>query len=301
MDTQTAGIKALDWAVANKDRVEQQLQRQGAVLVRGLNIPSSKLLGKVLCTLFGGDLLEYMYRSTPRTAVKNNVYTATEYASDQVIAQHNEMAYSNSWPLRIGFYCLLPSSAGGQTPIADSRQIYQAIPKAIRDEFEAKKIRYIRNYSELDLPWQEVFCTQNKQQVEHYCQQNQLSCEWFADNRLRTSQVNLAVQQHPFSQQKVWFNQAHLFHRSNLPDEVASALLNSVGKDNLPRHAEFGDGSEIDSAYLTIIRAVIDSHKISFDWQKQDLMLLDNMLFSHGRAPFEGQRKVLVGMARAHN
>ncbi len=30
-------------------------------------------------------------------------------------------------------------------------------------------------------------------------------------------------------------------------------------------------------------------------------MLLDNMRYTHGRTPYRGERKVLVGMARAHS
>jgi alpha-ketoglutarate-dependent taurine dioxygenase len=48
---------------------------------------------------------------------------------------------------------------------------------------------------------------------------------------------------------------------------------------------------------LETIRAVYDQTKIRFSWEKNDLMLLDNMLFTHGRESFTGARKVLTGMA----
>ena len=298
MDIDAQGQSALSWAQDNQGEIEALLQQQGALLIRGLTIPSSKMFGKVLCALFDDELLEYTYRSTPRTEVKGNVYTATEYHNEQVISQHNENAYSNKWALRIGFLCMHPADVGGQTPIADSRAIYKDIPKEIRDEFEAKDIKYVRNYSDVDLPWTEVFCTEERGEVEIYCQKNNLKYEWVGENGLRTTQVNPASQVHPIIGDKVWFNQAHLFHVSNLQAEIAQTLLASVGEEHLPRNAYFGDGSPIDPEHLAIIRQIIVSHKVSFDWQKNDLMLLDNMLFTHGREPFEGQRKVLVGMAK---
>jgi hypothetical protein len=48
---------------------------------------------------------------------------------------------------------------------------------------------------------------------------------------------------------------------------------------------------------LDLIRSAYEQTKIKFPWQKNDVLLLDNMLFSHGREPYTGARKVLVGMA----
>jgi hypothetical protein len=35
---------------------------------------------------------------------------------------------------------------------------------------------------------------------------------------------------------------------------------------------------------------------VSFPWQRGDILMLDNILAAHGRAPYEGPRKILVGM-----
>jgi hypothetical protein len=35
---------------------------------------------------------------------------------------------------------------------------------------------------------------------------------------------------------------------------------------------------------------------VRFDWQKGDVILLDNMLVAHARDPFEGPRKIVVAM-----
>lgn len=298
LEVNTDGMKVTDWAIENRESVEMRVKRDGVVVIRGLKLHSSKLFGQLLSILFDDELLEYTYRSTPRTAFKGNIYTATEYHSNQVIAQHNENAYANRWPQRIGFLCLVPSTSGGQTPIADSRAIYQSIPAEIRNEFERKGVKYIRNYSNVDLPWSEVFGSGDRRVIEAYCGQNDLQYQWLEDNALRTTQINPAVQVHPYHQVKVWFNQAHLFHVSSMGSKIAENLRQMLGESMLPRHCEFGDGTAIDPEYLSVIRQVNEMHKISFDWQKNDIMLLDNMLFTHGREAFEGQRKVLVGMAR---
>lgn len=287
------------WVDKNKSDIESFLSTNGILLIRGLRINSEEF-GAVLAGLFGEELLSYTYRSTPRTELKNNIYTATEYHPSQVIPQHNENAYSNVWPMRIGFLCVTPASKMGNTPISDSHIAYQEIPVEIREEFERKGIMYVRNYSNVDLPWTEVFQTEEKSVVEKYCNDNNIDFEW-TSNGLRTKQVNQASITHPVTRQKLWFNQAHLFHVSSLEKDLREGLVALLGEDNLPRNTYFGDGTPIDEGHLSVIRDVYEKTKFSFQWEKNDLLLLDNMLFTHGREPFEGPRKTLVGMAQSYS
>jgi len=290
----------MEWIEANKEDIEMFLSTKGALLVRGLKIDNGEAFATVLKNLFGESLANYTYRSTPRTELKNNVYTATEYHASETIPQHNENAYSNSWPMRIGFLCLIPASKMGNTPISDSRIAYQEIPKEIREEFERKKIMYVRNYSDIDLTWQQVFQTNEKKEVEKYCMENNIAFEWTARG-LRTKQVNQASMRHPVTNEKIWFNQAHLFHVSNLSEELQEGLLEILGEEYLPRNTFFGDGTPINTEALSTIRGIYEKTKFCFQWEKNDLLLLDNMLFTHGRETYEGQRQILVGMARKYH
>jgi Probable taurine catabolism dioxygenase len=297
LDVETSGLNAMNWAEEYQQDIQSLININGAVLIRGLKVPGSAQFGKILSTLFGSELLEYTYRSTPRTKLRGNVYTATEYPASEVIPQHNENSYSRNWPNRIGFMCILPAETGGETPIGDSRVVYNMLPKSVRDKFELKGVMYVRNYSNLDLPWSVVFQTEDKSQVEDYCKANELNYEWLEDDGLRTSQVNPAAAIHPHTGEKIWFNQAHLFHVSSLDKSIAEALLASLGEENLPRNSYYGDGSPIELEALELIRSIYEQTKIKFAWQKNDLLLLDNMLFTHGRESYTGARKTLVGMA----
>jgi alpha-ketoglutarate-dependent taurine dioxygenase len=295
VDTQRA---LPEWLELNRLDVARLLAESGALLIRGLKIPGSRNFADTLTSLFGQDLLEYNYRSTPRTGLKGGVYTATEYHAAETIPQHNENSYAHCWPLRLGFLCVVPPRAGGRTPIADSRVVYRKIPEPIRSRFERKSIMYVRNYGDIDLPWSEVFQTADKRQVEAYCRSNDIAFDWVDDTRLQTRQISQASAVHPTSHEKVWFNQAHLFHVSSMEEERRRQVMAALG-GNPPRNARYGDGSSIEESDLDHIRAVYDDSLISFTWQANDLLLLDNMLFSHGREAYEGSRKLLCGMAGA--
>ncbi|MBB1062078.1 TauD/TfdA family dioxygenase [Marilutibacter spongiae] len=294
------GMRATEWAEENRADVERLLRENGALLVRGLRFTGSQQFGTVLKTLFGEELVQYTYRSTPRTELRGNVYTATEYHADQTIPQHNENSYSNRWAMRLGFLCTTPAEQGGATPICDSRRILECVPDALRARFEAHGVLYVRNYTDLDIPWTEVFQTDDKGEVEAFCRDNQLDFEWVSDAHLRTRQVNQATAIHPDNGARVWFNQAHLFHVSNLEREVRDSLLATIAEPDLPRNTYYGNGDPIADEDLRTIRALYEAHQVAFQWQRNDLLLLDNMLYSHGRTPFSGNRQVLVGMARIH-
>lgn len=161
---------------------------------------------------------------------------------------------------------------------------------------------YVRNYGNgLDVPWQKVFNTRERSVVEAYCQKARIICEWKTDGELRTRQVCQATAIHPQTGDPVWFNQAHLFHISNLEPHILEALLIAVSEDELPRNVYYGDGTAIDRTELEVIREVYRSLTIQFPWQQGDVLLLDNMLAAHGRTSFAGPRKIVVAMAESYS
>lgn len=70
--------------------------------------------------------------------------------------------------------------------------------------------------------------------------------DWLENDTPRTTQINPATAVHPVTGEKMWFNQAHLFHVSNLHKEFADTLIGSLGEKNLPRNTYYGDGSPIE-------------------------------------------------------
>ncbi len=292
-----AGDKHLDEIRALIDR---NLLEHGAILFRGLTKGNASSFNNFAAS-FGHDLLAYEFASTPRTHIEKGVYSSTEYPRHQWIPQHNEQSYTLSWPLKIWFYCDVRPDQGGETPIANSREVYRRLDPTLRARFSRKGLMYVRNYGNgLDVPWQKVFQTSDKRAVEDYCSSHRISWEWREDGELRTWQVCQSEARHPMTGEPVWFNQAHLFHISGLDPSTRDALLDAVGEADLPRHVYYGDGTQIEDGILDEIRAVYDEVMLSFPWEEGDILLLDNMLSSHGRAPFEGKRRILVAMTEPY-
>jgi alpha-ketoglutarate-dependent taurine dioxygenase len=290
-------IDAVALVQRTRKNIERDLLKHGGILFRNFKVESIFDFLE-FAKAFSWELLDYCEGSTPRSVVHDKVYTSTEYPAHQYIPLHNETSYSRSWPTKIWFYCVEPARLGGETPIADSRLVFQLIDPTVKRRFTEKKVMYVRNYANgLDLPWQKAFLTTSRSAVEDYCRKAAIEFEWSEGDRLRTRQVCQAVAAHPQTGEMVWFNQAHLFHVSNLGPAVAESLLSMVGQEDLPRNAYYGDGSPIENSALDLIREAYQQATVTFPWQQGDILMLDNMLIAHGRMPFEGPRKVVVAMA----
>ena len=291
------GIDLAVWATSNLEWIETQILNYGGVLFRNFNI--NKVNGfEHFIKIISEKLIEYSYRSTPRSQVSGKIYTSTEYPAEQSIPLHNEMAYSRNWPMKIWFCCVEAAEKGGATPIADSRKVFQRINPKIKEKFIEKKIMYVRNYGQgLDLQWENAFQTTDKSFVTSYCRDAGIEFEWRDGNDLRTCQVCQVVAAHPKTGEMVWFNQAHLFHISSLKAEVRESLLTMIQEEDLPRNALYGDGSKIENSVIEEIKEIYQQEAILFPWKEGDILMLDNMLTCHGRQPFAGKRKVVVGMA----
>lgn len=288
------------WLRNNRMLVGDRLRDHGGLLFRGFKVGGSEQFEDSVKAL-SGQLLEYEYRSTPRTRVSGSIYTSTEYPATRSIPLHNEMSYARAWPLKIWFYAVLPAKSGGQTPIADSRKVLARLSQRVRDAFEQRQVMYVRNYGHgVDLPWQEVFQTNDRGDVERLCRNVGMEFEWKTADRLTTRHVCQGIAAHPQTAEPLWFNQAHLFHVTSLDEDSRKLMLQHFGESELPRNAYYGDGSPIDPATLDEIRDAYEREQVVFTWQTGDLLLLDNMRTAHGRQPYEGPRRILAGMAERH-
>jgi alpha-ketoglutarate-dependent taurine dioxygenase len=291
------------WASTNRDFINTQLLKHGAILFRGFNVDAVAEFEQVIKAICF-EAMEYRYRASPRTQVSDRIYTSTDYPADQSIFPHNEHAYSPTFPLKIFFFCLTPAQEGGETPVGSCREIFERIDPKIRERFIEKKVMYVRNFGDgFGLPWQTVFQTteKEKEKVEEYCRIHDIKVEWKDGDRLRTRQVGPAVVKHPRTGEFVWFNHATFFHVSTLEKNTREALLAGFKEEDLPTNTYYGDGSPIEPSVLESLREVYQQAMVTFPWQKGDILMLDNMLAVHGRLPFVGPRQVLVGMAEALN
>ncbi|MEU3712681.1 TauD/TfdA family dioxygenase [Streptomyces catenulae] len=290
-------LDTVEWAGRHRPALDTLLLTHGAVVLRGFGVTGHdafEALAASLVTALYGD-----YGDLPHEKDADRVYRSTPYPARQSILFHHESAHLPQWPSRQFFCCLQPAAGGGATPIVDGRKVWQALTEEERTRFEKRGIRYVRNFIPgLDVGWEQMFGTDDRRTVEERCRAQGVSCEWLPDGVLRTVQDAPAVVRHPVTGEQVFFNQLFLHHPACLESADREVMRSLFGDDETayPRSASFGDGSPIGDATVDRLRSLYDSLAQRFVWERGDVAIIDNMLVSHGRDPFEGDRKIIVAM-----
>jgi len=300
VEPKVADVDLIEWARANREFIETKLLQHGAVLFRGFGIdPMARFnqFARAVCSDLFNENGEH-----PRQSINGDVYTPVFYPPEQKLLWHNENSFNHTWPGKILFCCAEPAALGGETPVVDSRRIFETLAPRLRERFVERGVMYVRNYGNgLGLDWQKVFQTSSKAEVEERFRNSRIEFEWKEGGRLRTRCVRPAAVKHPRSAAAVWFNQAQHWHVSCLDPLTRESIAAVFREEDYPRNCYYGDGSPIEDSVMKEILAAYQEAEIAFPWQAGDILMLDNLLTAHARQPFVGERKLLVAMGEMHS
>lgn len=289
------GVELVEWATDNRDFIQTALLKHGGIIFRDFALNVEDFERFMLAV--SGELLEDSARTNLR-GPRENVYISTQYPSEHPIFFHNETWWQYTWPMKIFFFCQTAPRQGGATTIADCREVYRQLDPRLLAPFLEKGVLHVRNFGPQMglLPWQEVFGTTERAAVEAFCRANEIEFEWKDDDRLTTRHLRPATVRHPQTGDVLWFNHAAHYHITTNTLPVMQESVKQLGEENIPVNTYYGDGTRIENEVMEAIRAAYQRETIEYPWQEGNVMVLDNMLAAHGRSPYVGSRKVLVGM-----
>jgi alpha-ketoglutarate-dependent taurine dioxygenase len=289
-------------AADDRGRLSAELLRSGALLFRGWQMASLDLFSEFV-TAFSGSEARFGYAggASPRSGLDGKgLYSSTEYPPGMWLGLHNELSYAGVQPRRLFFCCLVAPGRGGETTLADSRRILADLDPALVEEFRRRRLSYVRNLrpaAGTGYGWPDAFETGDPALAEARARASGAEVEWRPDGAMRVTQGLPATAFHPETGEEVWFNQADGFHPSALsPAACAEQRSSCGGEENFRLNVRFADGGEIPIGALRHIREVLRARTLLHRWRQGDIVVLDNHLAAHGRAPFEGPRKIALAM-----
>ncbi|HKU42611.1 MAG TPA: TauD/TfdA family dioxygenase [Polyangiales bacterium] len=309
----TTRAEFLELLAGERTRLRQKLLEHGGLLFRGFPLEGAQDFAAAIDALGTGSSVNYIGGDSPRHKVTGAVYTSTEAPPGLKIPLHNELSFVRHYPKHIFFFCEVAPNAQGETILGDARRVYRALDPAVRARFLERQLKYVSAYYGKSLvmdlvnalqpshkSWRDVFETSQRADVERLCREHDFEFAWHRDhNWLRISQTRPAAIEHPETQEWVWFSQAHLYDFNprllGAWRYVGAKLF--YARPHTRLHEVFhADGGKVERADLYHIMDTLDANTIAFPWQRGDMLVLDNVLSMHGRAPFTGKRRILAAL-----
>lgn len=310
------GEDVCEWVTAELEMIDDAITNRGGLLLRGLHlIADAEAFHRVL-EIINPSLRDYLGGTSPRDAVYGKVMTATSTPHDWSIILHQEMAYTSNPPDRISFFAELPASRGGHSVVGCMKDVVDLIDPDVRRRLEKGRLRLRRTLPSerfahlkpgIQKTWSAVFQTDDRAEVERVAESKGWAITWLRGGSLQLLQEAVPpIRSHRQTGREVWCNQAHFF-----PPVCMMAWAKSDGRqqDHDALHNAYAstpelldtmclaDGEPVAEADALHLFEVMKSIERAVKLQKSDILLLDNILFSHGRTAFQGQRRILVGLS----
>lgn len=298
----------------HREALKLLVSKYGAILFRGVPGQSKdnfvEIITKTLCC----KLADFVGGDGSRKEVAEKVYTSTEAPPQYKIVLHNERSAATiNPPPHICFFCeIAPTPGTGQTLLGSSRKITETMQlnPALWNLFHGKtalyrncfapKNHWITKINVTHKTWEESFKTNKKKEVEEMCRKKGFSFKWHGE-WLEVSYETPCTRPDPDDPSKsYYFNQVHLQYPAR---ELRGSWFNHIAANILycmPHMRQYDvrlrQGPELKSHDISRVYDVLKKNEIYFSWQKNDVLIVDNMRTTHGRNPYKGARRILVSL-----
>lgn len=298
----------------NRAWLKNQLQESGALLFRGFGLENENQLSQLVQNA-SDETIDYTGGAGLRAALNRVVYNSSDAKPYLAIPLHCEVCYLERIPQRLFFMCKTPPGRDGQTPIADMADVVDAMDPSVVEALETRGVMFVHTLATKRSmfgvkTWMESFATKDRDHAESVAIERGYEVEWKANDLMVLRRRHPALIRHPVHGRRIWFNQIQTLHdswswelkRTGHPWKAEFMRWVEWRRKSLPfeqcsHQTAFGDGEMIPNSMVEHIRETLWQHAKLFDWQRGDVIVLDNLWIGHGRLPFQGERQILLAMA----
>lgn len=251
-------IVALD-----QDAVIALYKAHGALLLRGFgaDIAQFRVFAEQYCST------SVVNESPGRDPMDEEQKVHTVDRGTGAFNLHPELSREPWKPDAAFFACLSPPSRGGETTICDGVELVRALPEAVRQGLEKRRLLYI------EPTWPTLL-------------QFWLGTPTPSDAQLATPPAGCPYEFRRLPDcQIVRFFSRPALHKPMFVDAPAFGNFLLFARFNHGRddHPVLDDGYPVPEAWLQAIKATGDHIMVPVRWQAGDVLMLDNTRFMHGR------------------
>ena len=285
-----------NWAKEIAGELSDAAFNHGAVLIKGLPLTTPGHFDLIIRS-FG--LPNFSYAESMSNAHRINftdrVFSANEAPSDITIFLHHEMAQTPMYPSKLFFFCQTTAKAGGATPICRSDILWNRL-KDLHPEFAEECVKKGLRYSNvmpektdelsgMGRSWKNTLNSNNRNEAETKLNKLGYTWEWKPNGDLKATTPTLPAVRNLEDGRFSFFNQL-----------IAAFKGWKDTRNNLKNAVTFGDGTILDSMKIESASNIADEITFDINWEKGDILLIDNYVSMHGRRTFKGERKVLASL-----
>ncbi|EXF78308.1 hypothetical protein CFIO01_00303 [Colletotrichum fioriniae PJ7] len=290
----TAALRAL----GESGRLQDLLEKHGAVLIRGAGHPSAETFSKLVGAAErgrGSHSHVQIGLAGKRTPLADNVWTANEGSPTTRFYQHNEVR-----AFRLGLSANVFEKVQAAIPelveeISKRGLGMKMVFRAPGNEAKVNQFNWAGEHSFGQELTPEDDEATTRQKVEKQVRKLTSDFKWNEDESLELTQHIPGIRRLPASGRPVWFN--GLVGRHGITRDIGALDPPYMGRDGMTYlPSVYGDDTEIPRRLLDKLIDVIDKEEISLVLEEGDLLLVDNYQVSHGREPWQGDRQILVSM-----
>ena len=257
----------------NNEEIKDIYKVHGALLFRGFELNSDELaaIARRFCTH------SVLNRSPGRATIAQA--SGIQYVDPGLrpFPLHPEMSLLPWKPDICWFGCLNPPTMGGETTICDGIEIVDLLPPDIFNAYASRHLMYVTKAEKSSLRFW-------------------LGTEEPSDEELATPPKDC-----PFSYARPGRSVLEIFttpalHRPMFSNRLAWGNFLFFGRygQGLRNFPTFADGTEVSDELVDAVKQVADKLERPIKWRKNDLLMLDNTRFLHGRREIARVDKRLI-------
>lgn len=290
--------------------------KYGRALLRGFDVADTEEFEELLTTHLGFDLAAaYTGGASPRRLVSKKAFSSTEAPKEYILSFHTEMSYLQERPRHVAFFCKQPAPKYSETPMFNCAEIFKRLPMKMQQRLESEGVSYVRRFHSTVQPnnvrrtWMDSFGVDTKEELAEIMKKADLEHSWIGGGILDVRVTMPAVLIDPTTGEKVLslalFNQWALHHSLKRFGHRYSwwkklivdwYVVYAYCKKDAVFVTGYGNGDGFTREETGIIQNAAYDCATLFEWQKNDIVLLDNIRTGHGRLNVEQPRAIAAAL-----